>query len=95
MAGSLILLDEETVSSGVSSVTLGASDWDSSYNVYMVEYNNVVADTDAQYFRIRVLKSSSADTTSNYDQAYKKFDEVFDMICNNQIDQAQKILHTK
>ena len=28
-------------------------------------------------------------------QAYKKFDEVFDMICNNQIDQAQKILHTK
>ena len=73
MAGSLVLIDSVTASNSAT-VSLGGSDWDSSYNVYMVEYNNVVADTDAQYFRIRVLKSSSADTTSNYDQAYKKFD---------------------
>ena len=73
MAGSLVLIDSITASNSAT-VSLGGSDWDSSYNVYMVEYNNVVADTDAQYFRIRVLKSSSADTTSNYDQAYKKFD---------------------
>jgi hypothetical protein len=73
MAGSLILLDSVTASNSAT-VSLGGSDWDSSYDVYMVEYNNVVADTDAQYFRIRVLKSSSADTTSNYDQAYQKLD---------------------
>ena len=73
MAGSLVLIDSVTASNSAT-VSLGGSDWDSSYNVYMVEYNNVVADTDAQYFRIRVLKSSSADTTSNYDQAYKKLD---------------------
>ena len=73
MSGSLVLIDSATASNS-STVSLGGSDWDSSYNVYMVEYNNVVADTDAQYFRIRVLKSSSADTTSNYDQAYKKLD---------------------
>ena len=74
MAGSLIKIDEVILSGAVSSVTLGASDWDSSYDVYMVKYNNVKCDTDAKYFRIRVTKSSSADTTSNYDQAYKKLD---------------------
>tara|TARA_B100000029_G_scaffold363406_1_gene356459 strand:+ start:98 stop:616 length:519 start_codon:yes stop_codon:yes gene_type:complete len=73
MAGSLVLLDSVTASNSAT-VSLGASNWDSSYDVYMVEYNNVVADTDAQYFRIRVLKSSSADTTSNYDRAYKKLE---------------------
>jgi len=73
MAGSLVLLDSETASSSAS-ISLGGSDWDSSYDVYMVEYNNVVAGTDAEYFRIRVLKSSSADITSNYDQAYKKLE---------------------
>ena len=34
MAGSLIKIDEEIVSSAVSSVTLGGTDWDSSYDVY-------------------------------------------------------------
>ena len=33
MAGSLIKIDEVNVTSGVSSVTLGGTDWDSSYNV--------------------------------------------------------------
>ena len=72
MAGSLIKIDEEIVSSAVASVTLTGIN--STYDVYMVKYNNVECDTDAQYFRIRVTKSSSADTTSNYDQAYKKLD---------------------
>ena len=83
MAGALIKIDEFTVSSGVASVIIGGGtsgssglnvSIDSTYDVYMVKYNNVECDTDAQYFRIRVTKSSSADTTSNYDQAYKKLD---------------------
>jgi len=36
MAGSLIKIDEEIVTSAVASVTLGGTDWDSSYDVYMV-----------------------------------------------------------
>ena len=36
MAGSLIKIDEEIVTSAVASVTLGGADWDSSYDVYMV-----------------------------------------------------------
>ena len=42
-----------------------------------------------------VLTKFSPNEKKSIAQAYKKFDEVFDMICNNQIEQAQKILHTK
>tara|TARA_R100001163_G_scaffold1498_1_gene2480 strand:+ start:1024 stop:1539 length:516 start_codon:yes stop_codon:yes gene_type:complete len=72
MAGSLILIQETTVSSATASVSLVGID--STFNVYKVVYNNVQCDTDAQNFRIRVTKSGSADTTSNYDQAYNKLD---------------------
>ena len=73
MSGSLVLIDSATASNS-STVSLGGSDWDSSYNVYMVIYDKIICDTDQKNFQIRVLKSSSADTTSNYDQAYKKLD---------------------
>ena len=36
MAGSLVLLDSETVSSAVSTVDLGGANWDTSYDVYRV-----------------------------------------------------------
>jgi hypothetical protein len=72
MAGSLIKIDEEIVSSAVASVTLTGID--STYDVYMVRYNNMQNDTDAQQFRIRVTKSGTADTTANYDWAFKKLD---------------------
>ena len=72
MAGSLIKIAETTVSSATASVTLTGID--STFDVYKVVYDNVQCDTDAQNFRIRVTKSGSADTTSNYDQAYKKLD---------------------
>ena len=42
-----------------------------------------------------VLTKFSPNEKRSLAQAYEKFSEVFDMICNNQIDQAQKILHTK
>ena len=73
MSGSLVLIDSATASNS-STVSLGGSDWDSSYDVYMVIYDKIICDTDQKNFQIRVLKSSSADTTSIYDQAYKKLD---------------------
>ena len=69
MAGSLIKIDEEIVSSAVASVDLGGSNWDSSYDVYVVHITNVRAVTDETNLMLRVLKSSSADTTANYDEA--------------------------
>ena len=71
MAGSLIKIDEEIVTSAVASVTLGASNWDSSYDVYVVQVINVATDTDAQGLRFRFTVSGSPDTSSNYDRAYK------------------------
>ena len=72
MAGSLIKIDEEIVSSAVASVTLGGADWDSSYDVYMVKFSNVTATTDSTIMYSRVLKSdNTADSTANYDRAIK------------------------
>lgn len=70
MAGSLILIEETTVSSAVSSVSLGGANWDSSYNVYKVIVNNLVASA-SNTIDIQFLVSNSADTSSNYDYAAK------------------------
>ena len=72
MAGSLIKIDEEIVTSAVASVELGGANWDSSYDVYMVRYNQLETDSSsANTIAVRFLASSSADTSSNYDYAYK------------------------
>ena len=73
MASALIKIDEEIVSSAVSSVTLGGAKWDSSYDVYMVIQSNVTGTVDDKHLRIRFLKASdnSPDTSSNYDAAAK------------------------
>jgi hypothetical protein len=71
MSGSLIKIDEEIVTSAVASVTLGGSDWDNSYDVYMVKFNNVTPDTDIVNLSLRFTVSGSADTSSNYDRAFK------------------------
>ena len=71
MAGSLIKIDEEIVSGAVSSVTLGGSDWDSSYDVYMVKVNNFTPDTDNVSVSLRFTVSGTADSSSNYDRAFK------------------------
>jgi hypothetical protein len=70
LAGSLIKIDEEIVSSAVASVTLTGID--STYDVYMVKYNNVTGTIDNQGFRTRVTVSGTADSTANYDVAYKR-----------------------
>ncbi len=71
MAGSLIKIDEEIVTSAVASVTLGGSDWDNSYDVYKVTVNNFIPVSDNVSAYMRITKSGSADTTSNYDYGYK------------------------
>jgi len=69
MAGSLIKIDEEIVTSAVASVTLTGID--STYDVYQVIGSNIRPSA-AQLLQMRVTKSSSADSTSNYDSAYKQ-----------------------
>jgi len=69
MAGSLIKVDEEIVTSAVSSVTLTGID--STYDVYMVKINKLESDTDNSETRFRVTTSGTPDTSSNYDRAYK------------------------
>ena len=73
MSGSLIKIDEEIVTSAVASVDLGGANWDSSYDVYMVKlYNLEQSGTTDVRLKARILKSdNSADSTANYDYAYK------------------------
>ena len=68
MAGSLIKIDEEIASSSAS-ISLGATDWDSSYDVYMVKINDMQFATDNTSLGMRVLASGSPKTTSDYDTA--------------------------
>ena len=70
MAGSLIKIAETTVSSATASVTLTGID--STYDVYKFIINGLTADTDSSVVKIRVTKSGTADTTSNYDRAGKQ-----------------------
>jgi|SRR5210317_1572588 len=70
MAGSLVKIDEEIVTSAVASVTLTGID--STYDVYMVRYNNYTSDTDSIAVRLRFTDSGTADTSSNYDTAFKR-----------------------
>lgn len=62
---SLIKLDEETISSSVSSVTLGASDWVDTYNVYKVIVSGVKT-SGSNTMDIQFLSSGTANTSTNY-----------------------------
>ena len=67
MAGSLVLVDSETVSSGVSAVTVTGID--STYDVYKLIISGLEAATDSSTVQIRVTKSGTAQTDSEYDKA--------------------------
>ena len=69
MAGSLVLIQETTVSSAVASVTLTGID--STYDVYKVVFNNVLPDTDTQTLSARPTISGTMDSGGNKDFAYK------------------------
>lgn len=67
MAGTLIQVSTETVTSTTNTVTLTGIDTD---DVYMVAINGVTCDNKA-VFGMRVTVSGSADSTSNYDRGVK------------------------
>jgi len=65
--GKLVQVDTFTVSSAVASVTLTGIDSD---DVYMVAFLGTRSSV-ANNFNFRITKSGTADSTANYDQAYK------------------------
>ena len=67
MAGKLVQVATNTVTSPVSSVTLTGIDSD---DVYMVAMNNIEIDTASKYIVMRVTESGTPNTTSNYDASY-------------------------
>ena len=80
MAGSLVKIQETTVTSAVASVTLTGID--STYDVYMVKLNNVVPVDDNKYLIYRFTVGGTADSSANYDQALKELraDSAFDNV---------------
>ena len=68
MSGSLILVDQEILSSPVSSVTLTGIN--STFDVYRLEFSNVFASADDDV-QIRVTTSGTPDSDSQYDIASK------------------------
>ncbi len=72
MAGSLIKIDEVTISSAVATASIGGANWDTSYDVYKLQWNNLQVDADQKNVTLRVLDSSNNPITSaNYDVAQK------------------------
>ena len=69
MAGSLVKIDEEIVTSAVSSVTLTGID--SRFEVYKVVLSDVQGTSDSVSFKERFTVSGTAQSTSNYDYATK------------------------
>jgi hypothetical protein len=99
MAGSLIKVDEFTISSPVASVILGGgssgssglnASIDSTYDVYMVKINNYY-NSSSNPNRIRFTVSGTADTSANYDFAAKRLrtDTTFDNIATTNATEAQ------
>jgi len=70
MAGSLIEIQKITLSTPTASAVLTGID--STYDVYMVKFNNVAPATDGTNLRVRFTVSGTADSSSNYDRALKK-----------------------
>ena len=81
MAGSLIKIDEEIVTSAVASVTLTGID--STYDVYMLQVANALPSVNAGLF-IRATESGTANSTANYDYAFKtiRSDTTFGNVSN-------------
>jgi len=70
MAGQLIQVATETITSQVSSVQLTGIDSD---NVYMVAIRDVRITNHNDYLYMRVTKGGTDDSTANYDYAVKDF----------------------
>ena len=79
MAGSLVLVDTFTVSESTASVIIGGGSqgnssynyaMDDTYDVYKLVITNLRPSADDAPM-MRVTKSGSPDSTSNYDRAHK------------------------
>jgi len=68
MAGQLIQVATNTVTSAVASVTLTGIDSD---DVYMVAFTNVLGTSEPTNFSYRMTESGTENSTSNYDYAFK------------------------
>ena len=68
MAGKLVQVDTNTVTSAVSSVTLTGID---SNNPYMLVVSNYIPSSDGADMKIRVVESGTPNSSSNYDMAAK------------------------
>ena len=64
-----IKIAEQADASGLTSVTLTGID--STYDVYMVKYNNVTPTTNNKNMFYRITVGCTEDSTANYDQAGK------------------------
>ena len=69
MAGSLILIQETTLSTPTATVVLTGID--STFDVYKVSVSNVQPVTDNKNLQLRVTKSGTAQSDSEYDSAGK------------------------
>ena len=69
MAGSLVKIDEEIVSSATASVTLTGID--STYDVYMFVTNNVHSANDGVNPFLRFTASGTEDSSANYDYSFE------------------------
>tara|TARA_A100001201_G_scaffold73651_1_gene66986 strand:- start:1197 stop:1712 length:516 start_codon:yes stop_codon:yes gene_type:complete len=84
MAGKLVQVATETVTSAVASVTLTGIDSD---DVYMLAFNNVSPTTNQVDLKARVTESGTANTTSNYDRAvigFRANDTFLDLSATNE-----------
>ena len=71
MSGSLIKIDEEIITSATASVTLGGSDWDSSYDVYMLKIKDCEPSVDNVVLQGRFTEGGVENSSANYDMARK------------------------
>jgi hypothetical protein len=76
MAGQLIQVATNTVTSAVSSINLSGIDDNSTY-LFTATNTDVSVDNSSILLRVIKASDSSADTTSNYDNAYKNMSASF------------------
>jgi len=69
MAGRIVQVATSTITTTTAFVDLIGTTTD---DVYLLTGNNLVVDTDAKQWNLRVLKSSSPDVSANYDYGYKQ-----------------------
>ena len=88
MAGNLVQVDTETVTSAVSSVTLTGIDDDS---VYLFTWVGVTCASDVNQNQIRITKSGTAQSDSEYDFASKQLFASTSFVDNAQVNQTSFI----